>query len=168
MRVAVVQQFVRSLALPLEGADFAAAKIKKLDEVGVALEPFKEMDLTAFAELLRQAEEYKRTGILPVKARRSSRPKTPKAPPVTDEDIRRISQEIMQLAERAIGPEMSREALEAELNRINLPQYNRSVLLAIAREIGLSPKARTTAQEAIDAIRQKILGRKEAYERMTI
>jgi hypothetical protein len=166
MQVGVLLQFLRSLVVPLQGADFPEGRVKKLEEICQALEPFQEYDVADFAAFLRQAEEYRRTGIIPLAARRKRAANArPKPPPVTDEDVRRIAQEIMQLAEKAMDREVNREALEADLNHLNLPQYTLTILGKIAGEIGVSAGPRMRKEEIVNAIRQKVLGRKEATER---
>ena len=68
MKVSSLQQFVRSLIAPIRAAGAAVKVTGDLEQTASDLEPFAQLDVWQLAELLRQAREYRDTGILPVAA----------------------------------------------------------------------------------------------------
>lgn len=71
--------------LTAAGINQAAGKniTSSLESLASALEPFGDMTTDQFAGLLRAAQEYRTTGILPVAPSKTSRAKGPKAPKMT-------------------------------------------------------------------------------------
>ena len=68
MKVADLEQFVKSLAAPLSTS--GASKVAgELERVCAGFEPFREMSLAQFADFLVLAETYKREGTLAGAAR---------------------------------------------------------------------------------------------------
>ncbi|MDR3638932.1 MAG: hypothetical protein P4L84_34320 [Isosphaeraceae bacterium] len=69
MLVSNLQQFIRLLVPPLTASGINASAGKNvtssLEALAAALEPFAGMSTDELTELLRAAEEYRRTGVLP-------------------------------------------------------------------------------------------------------
>lgn len=111
MLVSNLQQFIRLLAPPLVAAGLNQSAGKNvtasLESLAAALEPFGTMSTDQLTELLRAAEEYRRTGILPaapVKRGASAKAKAPKAPKLTPVDAVAM---LRDLQERSLSLEPS-------------------------------------------------------------
>jgi hypothetical protein len=156
-----VQTFLRNL-----GSLLAAHQGKKLatdfDAFCDGLEPFREQALATFAQLLRDAAEYQRTGILPVQpAKKARQPATPKAgaakqPLKKQDDAQAVDQAaavLQGLFDRATDPALTHEAIEAEVGRIER-EFDGAGLKAVARKFGV-----TSGLSSKAATKAKILGR---------
>jgi hypothetical protein len=138
----------------------------------LALEPFRNVPLNQFAQLLRQAEEYRRTGILPVGAKKAPRekkpaqPKAPKVPLKTKSDTEAIRQtvaELQKLYERATDPTLGYGEIETTVERIS-KEFDTSGLKAVAKEFGAGSGSKTK-DAARSNIEEKIKARKGRHER---
>ena len=156
MNVAALQQFLRSLAQPMQSAGASQKVVAELEEAGQALEPFKDLDFAQFALFLRQADEYRRTGVLPTPARpaRATRGLDPAR-------LHELAQRATQLKERAAGADGPAEAIDAEFERLDLKGLSKKDVVTVARELGVRTTVRMTQDEVIDAIRRWALGRQE-------
>jgi hypothetical protein len=167
MKVVALQQFVRSLSTPL-GALGAAQKIlTDIDKIAQALEPFKDFDFEQFVTLLVQAEEYSRTGQLPVptgKTRATREPKAKKAPPPS---VQELAQQMKQMEEKAVSADVSRESLEEELSRLGLDKLTISSLRELAQEVGAEAKAKKK-DDLIRSLKRVVLERKESVESLLV
>ena len=157
MNVAALQQFLRSLAGPMQAAGASQKVLQELEEAGQALEPFKDFDFARFAAFLRQAEEYHRTGVLPIRARGSRAPKG-----LDPARVHELAQRAAQLKERAAGADSSPEPINAEFDSLGLKALTKKDVLAVAREVGARTTVRMTQEEGIAAVRRWVLGQEEA------
>lgn len=159
MNIADVQSFLRHL-----GTLLAAHQGKKpaadFEAFCDGLEPFREQALATFAQFLRDAAEYQRTGILPVqpakKARKPSAPSAAKPLLKKKDDIKAIEEAVAMLQglfDRATDPTLSHEAIEAEIGRIER-EFDGEGLKAVARKFGVS-----SGLSSKGATKSKILGR---------
>jgi hypothetical protein len=158
VNVGDVQTFLRNL-----GTLLAAHQAKKpaadFDAFCDGLDPFRDQPLSVFAELLRAADEYRRTGILPTppaKAARTRKPAAGKPVLKRKDDVAAVEQAaatLQALFDRATDPTLTHEAIEAEVNRLDR-EFDAEGLKAVARKFGIS--AGLTNKGAVKA---KILGR---------
>lgn len=147
-------------------ADISAAAKGKLDATCGALEPFRSMDLSNFTALLQQAEEYKRTGVLPVSAK-SRKPATRK-PPATAEDVaQRVEHLASQLRElhaivhdETVGFGAIDEIVEV-VGKLNAAEVKQ---VAAKFEIRLGSKA--TKPQALEEIKRKLTEQKGSAQRI--
>ncbi len=159
MKVAVLQQFLRSLAAPLQAAGASPKVTNDLEQACNALEPFKEEDFGQFAVFLSRAEEFHRTQLLPM-LKTKERPRGT-ARTLNEAQVRHLAQQVRQLEERA-ATAGNRMELASELDRIGLENLSKPEALALARELGLPTKARTTADDAIQMVRRLVLEGRES------
>src|SRR5665213_2576621 len=146
MKVSVLQQFLRSLAAPLQSAG-AAKQANDLEQTCQALEPFPDQDFAHLAASLVQAQEFHQTKLLPMlktKARASGRGAERT---LNDAQIQHLTQQVKHLEQRATsGSETQRAELAAELDRLGLENLNKSEAITLAKEVGLQTRVRTTAK----------------------
>jgi hypothetical protein len=157
--------------------DFLAAHQGKkpaeaFEKFRAALEPFRDVPLDQFAEFLRQAEEYRRTGIVPVGAKKPAREqkaaqaKATKAPLKTKDDAEAIRQavaELQKLYERATDPTLDYGEIERTVERIG-KEFDVNGLKAVAKEFGVGDGLKTK-DAARHNIEDKIKSRKGRHER---
>src|SRR5262245_49356313 len=130
MKVAELQQFVKSLSVPLSTS--GASKVAgELDRVCAGFEPFKEMTLAEFADFLALADTYKREGTLGTAAK--SRGKA--AAKVDRTKVERAAQQAQELYERAADPELQYTSIEAEIKKLD-KALNKDEAIAVAVEMG--------------------------------
>jgi hypothetical protein len=145
MKIAVLQQYLRSLAAPLAASGASPKVTTDLEKTSAALERFKDQDLAQLAVLLDQAEAYYSA---------ASRPPDPAK-------IRQMAQQVRHLEEKAASTDVSREALVVELQQLGLHQLNKLEALSVARELGAQTNAKTTSEQAFQFIHQSVLDREE-------
>ena len=150
MKVADLQQIIRSLTQPVKVAGASEKVCTELERAAQCLEPFRENTLQEFNDFLMRAEECVRTGQWPKPGRRRSA--TPTAPALT---VEQAAQRIMGLIER--GNEMGQAGtLDSELQGV--AGMSKPDLLSVAQEVGLNVATRSSKQEIMGAIRQRIRG----------
>ncbi len=160
MNVANLQTLLRNHASFLDDAG-AAAKIGN-DFRGVAqgLEPFAALKLDELFVLLQQANEYRATGILPVKAGKTKAPK-----PSAAEAIQTAIQTLRRLHEQAIEPTFALESVDAALKtlgKLTVPQ-----LKDVARGFDIA-NVPTKKGDIVAALGQKIKNRREMHRRTLV
>src|SRR3954451_17227816 len=99
MNVANLQTLLRNQANFLADAGAAAKLVGDFQNIALGLEPFSALKLDELFVLLRQADEYRITGVLPVKAGRA---KAAKSSPAAA--IEAATQTLRQLYEQALDP----------------------------------------------------------------
>lgn len=160
MRVAELQQFIRSLIPPLQASGAKADVIKGLEGVAAGIEICSEISVEAFADFLRRAEEYDRTGIIPVSVKPAPKSRAKKAavPALTiDEALAHLRN----LQERSIADDVTFAIITAEVK--TLEPLKKPDLDTVSREFGLpKPKSKAAALQAID---DKIAGYKKTHQR---
>jgi hypothetical protein len=166
-----VQSFLRHL-----GTLLAAHQGKKpaadFDAFCNGLDPFREQALGPFAQFLRDAAEYQRTGILPMQpAKKTRKPAAPrtgaaKQPLKKKDNVQAVEEAVAMLQglfDRATDATLTHEAIEAEVSRIE-HAFDGEGLKAVARKFGcssgLSSKSATKAK-----ILSRIAERKGRHER---
>jgi hypothetical protein len=160
VRVADLQQHLADLTRLLESS---GAKVVATDLAAIrdGLAPFRDLPLKEFAGFLARAEAYSR-GEVPVAAPKGARDtRKPaagaklKAPTL---DANAVCVEIRDLYERAASPAVSAEHIEVACGRAG--NLSKPGVLAIAEAVGLKGLKSKTKDAILDAIRQRIFGRK--------
>ena len=158
MTVAELQLLLSDLSKFLRASE--AAKVAgEIEYISVRLAPFREYKLKAFADFLEQAETYSRGALAPKE--KASRAKKAKADPAA---IEQACQRTLDLYGRAIDPSVTLEQIEATVKELQVLDVPKNRLDDLARQMGYSQKFRSKA-DVLKAIRQKIIGRKGAFER---
>jgi hypothetical protein len=153
VKVAELQEFLRSLSQPLQSAG-ARGPANDLERVRAGLEPFKELAVGEFADFLVRAHRFTVEGTVPVKSK--TRPK-----PVADaEKVRAAAQQVQSLCEQALEAGVPETTLDAEMKKLE-KALSTEDLLEVVRQLAL-PEGTKTKKDALAAIRQKIAGRKPA------
>jgi hypothetical protein len=160
MRVAELQQFIRSLIPPLQASGAKASIVGDLEETCLGLEPFKDLGVDAFAGFLRRAEEYDRTGIVPVVAKAAPKPRAAKesGPPYAADDALR---DVRELYERCLGDDVTFAMIEAEVKKLD--KLKKPDLDRVTAGFGVG-KAKSKPA-ALAAIREKIDDYKKSHQR---
>ena len=162
MKVADLQQFVRSLAQPLQAAGASQKVMTELDRAVAALEPFANSSIGDFAQFLEMADQYVKTGTLPAKASKSTRAATPRAkkPKLSVDDAVKL---MRTLYEKAIEPEMDYTQIDNEFAPIRNMTVKDMTQIANALEISLP--ARAKKDDVCKKLLLKVQERKENFDR---
>lgn len=162
MNVAALQKHLRDLAEFLESSDAGKTVVKGVKAISDGLSPFAAETVEAFAEFLKQAEEYRRTGVLPLgKAKKAAATaKAVVAPPALDEVKGKVAALYGQ-APTATDPQIS--ALLDPLEK----QFKLPDLQAIAEVVGVGGTASKlrTKGKVIEEIRRAIVERRGMAQR---
>lgn len=158
MTVAELQLLLSDLSKFLRASEATKAS-RELEYISAKLAPFHEYKLTAFADFLEKAEAYSRGELAP-KAKGGAAKKS-KADPAA---IEQICQRILDLYSKAIDPSVSIEQIEAAVESLRTLDPPKARLDELARQMGYSQRFRSKP-DVLKAIRQKIIGRKGAFER---
>jgi hypothetical protein len=168
MQVGTLQDFLSSLRGPLTAAGAASKVSKDLEQACAALEPFRSWEIDQFATLLQQAEEYRRTGVLPVPAGKPARAKPSTTAATSTASVASLTQQIRQLEERLGEASVTRGSIEAELDRMNLTSLKKADAVALAKAVGVVTNSKTSQDAAVKGIRRMLLEQKEAIESVKI
>ena len=164
MKVSVFQQFLRSLAAPLQAAG-AVKPANDLEQTCQALEPFAEQDFAQLAAFLVRAQEFDRTKVLPLLKSKARPSGAGAARTLNEAQIQHLAQQVKQMEQRgASGSATPRTELAAELDQLGLDNLNKPEALALAKEIGLQTRVRMTAQDVIQLTRRLILEGRESLQ----
>lgn len=157
MDVSNLKAFLLSLEAPLRVSN-AAKVADELKLVAEMMEPFREMSLRDFASFLAQADEYRRTGIVPT----TSRGKRP-ARKVDEAQVKEIASHIARLAETSIDASESYDDIEQEVKQL-LKKPTKDVAVAVARELQI-PSSFKTKGDVVNALVTFATERKFTFER---
>lgn len=162
MTIGDVQTCLRSLA-GLLAAHQGKKPAADFDAFCAGLDPFQKQPIGVFAQFLRDAAEYQRTGIVPVpaKAGRTSRATSARASSTKSalkkkDNLSAIEEAVatlQQLFERATDASLTHEAIEAAVGQIERT-FDAEGLKAVARKFGV-----TSGLSSKTATSAKILGR---------
>jgi hypothetical protein len=110
--------------------------IEDLERASDALKPFADHPIKDFGLFLTQAEEYARTGIVPVQAKTSRGPRSakPKLPALTLEGANIL---LTSLYDRATGDDVTHEHIAAEIQKLD--KLSAKDLGEAAKQFGLVP-----------------------------
>jgi hypothetical protein len=148
------------LIVPLEASGAKKEIVEDLERACEGLEPFASHAVKDFAGFLARAEEYARTGIVPVQAKAARAPRVtkPKAPALSLEEARAL---VNSLYERSISDDVTYEFLSAEVRKLD--KLNAKDLTEVAKHFGVVPGK--TKKASLDAILDKITRRKTTHVR---
>jgi hypothetical protein len=136
-----------------------AAKVAgELEYISAKLQPFRGYKVKAFADFLEQAEAYSRGELAP-KGKGASRKGKADAGAVDQ-----ACQRVLDLYGKAIDPSVTVEQIEAAVQALQELDPVKGRLDDLARQMGYSQKFKAKA-DVLKAIRQKIIGRKGAFDR---
>ena len=160
MRVAELRSYLQALIPPLEASGARREIVDDLHRASDGLKPFAEHTIKDFAAFLARAEEYARTGVLPVQARPAPKPRAAsrKAPALTLDDASAL---VDSLYNRATSDELTHELIAAEVKRLD--KLTAKDLSEVARRFELVPGR--TKKATLDAILEKISRRKTTHAR---
>jgi hypothetical protein len=156
--VAELQLLLSDLSKFLRASE--SAKVAgELEYISTKLGPFRDYKLKAFADFLEKAEAYPRRAL--DQKEKGGGGKKGKADPAA---VEQACQRVLELYGKAIDPTITLEQIESAVQALQVLDPPKPQLDEIARQMGYSQKFRSKA-DLIKAIRQKIIGRKGAFER---
>lgn len=133
MKLSALQQFIRSLAAPLHGANASQKTLGELERLAGCLEPFQDVEVGVFADFLVHADQAVKTGVWPVPgkkpAARPATPRAPKAPKPPKLTVLAAGQLLANVKERLHDPALDYQAIQRELEPI------RQLTLAQIKEV---------------------------------
>ena len=142
----------------LRASEYAKAA-GELEYISAKLGSFREYNLKAFADFLEQAEAYSRGALAP--KGKGGGPKKAKTDPAA---IEQACERTLELYAKAIDPSVKIEQIEAAVRALEELDAPKARLDELARQMGYTQKFKAKA-DVLKAIRQKIIGRKGAFER---
>jgi hypothetical protein len=161
VNVAAVEEHFRNLAKFIGDAGGSQKVCNELTSIATGLSRFCDYDWGKFSEFLARAEEYHRTGVLPVVApttRVKAAPKPPK--PAAAEVIRKITS----LYQNILNPSLTTESIDADLAL--LKGLKGAELLEVAQVVGVGEKVKKLkVGDMAEAIKQAIRDRRGMYRR---
>lgn len=158
MTVAELQLLLSDLSKFLRASE--AAKVAgEIEYISARLAPFREYKLKVFADFLVKAEEYSRGALAPT---RKSTTRKGKADPAA---VEQACERVHQLYNQAIDPSTTLEQIESAVQVLQDLDPTKARLDELARNMGFVQKFKSKA-EVVKAIRQKILSRKGAFDRV--
>lgn len=159
MTVAELQLLLSDMSKFLRAAE-AKKVADDLEYIGVKLTPFKEYKLKAFADFVEKCEAASRGE--PSQKAKSNRGGKKKSDPAA---IEQAIQRVLYVYDRATDPNVSLDQIEATVQTLQDLDAAKTKLVELAKKMGSTQKFRSKA-DAIKAIRQKIVGRKGAFDRV--
>ena len=158
MTVADLQKYLQALADAMTAGNSPAAR--SLTDAADRLGKFSHLGIAEFSEFLRNAWEYKTTGIIPVPA--VPAPPAPPDPTQSNPKVEKIIARVKELYDEAITPEFNSVAAERQIKAIET--QSRDILDAVAAGCGFKQKYRNKG-EIIKALLNYVIGRKGSFER---
>jgi hypothetical protein len=163
MKVADLHQYFNDLAKLFQATD-GKKSAGELFKVAEGLRPFRDYDLIDFANFLARAEDYSRTGLLPVVA---SKPASRRAPTATPKaDLSALRAEVVHLHGTASSPGVTFESIESLEPKLGV--LTKQDLLSVAEAIGLVGLKSKSKAEIINAIVTRIRSIKQSAIRTAI
>jgi hypothetical protein len=156
--VAELQSLLSDLGKFLRASE--SAKVAgELEYISTKLAPFRGYKLKAFGDFLEQAEAYSRGALAPPRGKGAG--KKGKADPAA---VEQACQRALELYGKAIDPSVTVEQIETAMQALQDLDPPKARLDELARQMGYTQKFKGKP-DVIKAIRQKIIGRKGAFER---
>ncbi|MHC5536744.1 hypothetical protein ACYOEI_00540 [Singulisphaera rosea] len=163
MKISELQQYLNDLARLLQAAD-GKKSATELSKVAEGLQPFRDHDLVQFAGFLARAEEYSRTGVIPVvEPKAGARAKSPAKPKL---DLATLRAEVVDLHGRAPSPDVTFDLIEAL--RAKLDPLTKTDLTSIVDAIGLVGMKNKAKPEIINTIVNRIRSIKQSSMRTSV
>ena len=149
MMVSLVQQHFLDLTRLLAGAE-AKKVVAEFERIAAGLEPFRDKSIAEFADFLVKAEEYHRTGILPI-GKQAKAPAKPKAPKV---DMAAVIAGLKLCDEQASHGKLNADELQGFMTMANALTV--AQLKTVAADLGLPLAKSATKPKIVDSIRKSI------------
>ena len=145
---------------PLEASGARKDILEDLKRACESFQPFAETQIKDFAGFLVRAEEYARTGIVPVQAKPARAPRTakPKVPAIALDDAHQL---VASLYERCMDDGVSHEQIASEIQALD--RMSAKGLKEVCKQFGVSPGKSKKA--SLDSVREKITRRKATHVR---
>ena len=163
MKVADLQQFLRSLGGPLQAAGASQKVVAELERAAAALDRFGSSTIADFAQFLEMADQYMKTGVLPERAAKAARAAKPRAVRNAKLTIDEAVHLMQRLYEQAIEPDMDYTRIDenfAPLRKLTVKE-----LLQVAQGIDLPLPARMKKDDVLKRLLLRIQERKENFDR---
>lgn len=156
MQVAQLRMFVENLARFL--AESGGTQVgRELQRAADALRPFDQRTIAQFEEFLKRADQFDRTGQVPVSKRAGA------GQSATDEaKVAQAAEMMRQLYDRATDPALSYQQIDAEVAKLNRT-LNKNEAVAVAERLGVPRKK--TKKDALAEIGHWIREYKRTGER---
>jgi hypothetical protein len=161
MHVYDLQQFLRSLSQPLRTSG-AKAAADDLDRAGAALEPFRDLTVSQFADFLAQAEQYARTGIVPTTGRAKGTAKAA-AKGSDPQALANAIENIRLLYDRVTSPDVTYSTIDTEVKQLD-KRFKKDEVMEIARALGIQGSLKSK-RDAVEEIKLRLTERKESFQR---
>ena len=155
-----MQQFLLSLLPPLKASGASQKVVTDLESAFRSLESFREMSVETFSAFLVRAEEYDRTGIVPIAAKPAPKPRAKKDATPVPSPTEALAV-VKDLYERSTEADVTYDRIKAEL--AFLDKLTKPGLDEVSSGFGLGKLK--TKKAAVDAIHAKIEGYKKSYQR---
>jgi hypothetical protein len=160
MNVEMLQSYFRNLAGVLEQTDGRRAA-EDLAAICRGLEPFKQVNLTDFAEFLIKAEQYTRDpNLLQLSQGRERK----SAKSLNPETVRAAALEIRTLQERATDGTLPIADIKNQVDRMGR-KLSKTEAVEVAREVGIISEQPLSKSEALEKIRMLIEDRQRIENR---
>lgn len=162
MQVADLLNYLIALKQPLRASGAAAAKLRAFEAACDRLAPFGQLEIEAFTALLAQAEEYRRTGILPAapaKAARAAKSKASAWP--TDEVVRRV----VELRSQAMAHGMPLEEARSQADALT-KALKKAELAEVAAALGAQVGSKDTIAVLKEAIHRRLHDAASHYQQI--
>lgn len=159
MKLAELQSLVRNLAQALKAGAASQKIISDLDAIARGLEPFRDWPLAQFSDFLTKAEEYNRTGIIPLSGKTSAKK------PTEPIDVSSYVQQIKDLYERSIDPNLTFQQLDAEIAKLE-KKLSKEESVELVRLLGRG--SFRLKKEALAEIKRWIHDRKGSFQTKVI
>jgi hypothetical protein len=156
--VGELQLLLTDLGKFLRAAE-AARVVGELEYFTAKLQPFRDQKLKAFADFLTQAEAAARGIPAPKKA--AARGKSSSDPAAVEEACQRV----LVLYDRVIDPSVTLEQIEAAMDVLQDVNPSKAHLDELGRKMGFAQRFKSKG-DVLQAIRQGIVGRKGAFDRV--
>lgn len=153
MQVSDLQLYLSNLATALKVGK-ATSVHNDLVRVAEGLNPFSELSVAQFADFLRKAEEFDRTGMVSAKAKGAS-----SRAAVDVEAVNKFAQETLSLLERVIDASVTYKDISAHVKKIG--RLKAGEIKQVAREIGI-PGSPRTKDAALNAIEELLSSKKQS------
>jgi hypothetical protein len=163
MKVSDLQQYFTDLARLLNATDDKKSA-GKISGIAQLLQPFQDYDLGDFANFLMRAEEFNRTGLIPItpskptsRAKASAQPKP---------ELAALRSEVLHLHGSASSPGVDMQSIEALGPKLGA--LGKADLVAVAEAIGLVGMKSKTIPQISTAIVSRIRSIKQSSIRTAI
>jgi len=159
-----MQQHFRELSALIRSAGAASKLVDEFLAVAMALEPFREHSVGAFASFLVRADEFDKTGKVTVTATKPKRTAAPKALKVIKPSDAEILARLSTLYRGILNPNLTDETIEAELLLVD--QLKTPGLQTLATEVGIGERIKKfKVPDKKAAIKQAIRDRRGIFHR---